>query len=854
MNPVALAVADFDGDGKPDIAVLNQSKNTVGILLNNTSSSISTSLSFATMVPYPTGLSFPTAFTVGDFNGDNKPDIAVVSSNQIAILLNQGSGIFPTTAPTPIPLPASSFASAIATADFNGDGILDLAVTLPFGPDTVEILNGKGDGTFATTTAPTFWSVGANPAAMVVANFKGQSGDGLPDIAVADDDPEGDTVALLLNGNAAPPPTASTFAQYSTIGPIDFGATQVNTTSTQTFTLTNTGTSAFMVNGFSLQGTSTAFTIASVVCNSVSVPSPFTSSITLASGGTCTINLQFLPTLNQNGYAELLVVATTTANSNASAGPGGVGQAFLLLGDGVAPFASFSNTSTGSPTQVTFGNVNVNTPVTQTVTVSNTGTGPLVLQLAIIGPLGGGFSNTQVVCNGVVLPSPTPFPITLVTGGSCTFTVQFDPTTAGPLSGTLGFADNAGVGASNLPSTSINGTFFQQVVQLSGTGVSSIGPPLPAMVTDNEMISVSDAPSFPDVFDSEMIGVTDTVMVTACEMIRVTPSSTLPAGTVGTPYSQLFTSPETGTFTWSISGDAPPGLSMNPSTGVFSGTPTSPGSFNFTVTATDSNGCTGSVGVTLNVIASSAGSTLTIITGANTSDQGLPLPVNVTLAGSLAPVTVVVTVQPGTGSGVPTGTITVTDGFTVSGTANTCTATLANGTGTCALIISVPGLPAAGSTPLTATFTPASNSNIFLTSTSAPITETITQITVCGTPPPTQSVASGQTVTFTLSTCQASDLPTVPTILVSPCPPDATCIGTITPGQNLSGISTANITITAGASNALPQSSRARGVTARRLLFAFAVLVTVLMAVQLARQNRRRLRFCMPSVSCSRWC
>ena len=601
MNPVALAVADFDGDGKPDIAVLNQSKNTVGILLNNTSSSISTSLSFATMVPYPTGLSFPTAFTVGDFNGDNKPDIAVVSSNQIAILLNQGSGIFPTTAPTPIPLPASSFASAIATADFNGDGILDLAVTLPFGPDTVEILNGKGDGTFATTTAPTFWSVGANPAAMVVANFKGQSGDGLPDIAVADDDPEGDTVALLLNGNAAPPPTASTFAQYSTIGPIDFGATQVNTTSTQTFTLTNTGTSAFMVNGFSLQGTSTAFTIASVVCNSVSVPSPFTSSITLASGGTCTINLQFLPTLNQNGYAELLVVATTTANSNASAGPGGVGQAFLLLGDGVAPFASFSNTSTGSPTQVTFGNVNVNTPVTQTVTVSNTGTGPLVLQLAIIGPLGGGFSNTQVVCNGVVLPSPTPFPITLVTGGSCTFTVQFDPTTAGPLSGTLGFADNAGVGASNLPSTSINGTFFQQVVQLSGTGVSSIGPPLPAMVTDNEMISVSDVPSFPDVFDSEMIGVTDTVMVTACEMIRVTPSSTLPAGTVGTPYSQLFTSPETGTFTWSISGDAPPGLSMNPSTGVFSGTPTSPGSFNFTVTATDSNGCTGSVVVTLNV-------------------------------------------------------------------------------------------------------------------------------------------------------------------------------------------------------------------------------------------------------------
>ena len=57
------------------------------------------------------------------------------------------------------------------------------------------------------------------------------------------------------------------------------------------------------------------------------------------------------------------------------------------------------------------------------------------------------------------------------------------------------------------------------------------------------------------------------------------------------------------------------------------------------------------------------------------------------------------------------------------------------------------------------------------------------------------------------------------------------------------GVSTANITITAGTSNAFPQSSRAPGITARRLLFAFAALVTVLMAVQLARQNRRRLRF-----------
>lgn len=841
MNPVALAVADFDGDGKPDIAVLNQSKNTVGILINNTSSSIGSGLSFATMVSYPTGLTSPVGFTVGDFNGDHKLDVAAVSSNAIAILLNEGGGVFPTTAPAPIALPPSSFASAIATADFNGDGILDLAVTLPFGPDSVEILNGKGDGTFATTTSPTFWSVGANPASMVVANFKGVNGNGLPDIAVADDDPEGDTVALLLNGAAASPPITSTFAQYSTIGPIQFGPVNVGTTFTQSLILTNTGSSSFMVNGFSLSNIDAEFTISSVVCNNSNVPAPFSAQVTLAAGGTCTINLQFLPTVNGNGHSELLTVATTTTNSNASPGPAGTGQAFLLLGDAVEPFANYS------PTTLNFSNVIENTPATQTVTVSNTGTGPLIIQIARIAP-GAGFSYTQVVCNSVTEPSPLPSPFTISPGGSCTFTVQFDPNALGALSGALGLADNAGVGESNLTSTTINATTFQQDVLLSGTGISSLPPP-PAIVTDNEMISVSDSPSFPDIFDSEVISVTDTVMVSVtgptCETIQVTPLNLVSSAIIGTPYSQQFTTVQSGTFTWSTSGIAPQGLSINAATGQFSGTPNgAAGAYHFVVTATDPNGCTGSTSVTLNVAPPTEDRTVTIITGANTNDQGLLLPVNVTLAGSLTPVTVAVQVQPASGSVIPTGTVTVTDGFTVSGTANTCIATLVGSTGTCALIISVPpsGAPTVGSTPLIATFTPTANSNIFLTSTSTPLTETISQITACGALPPAQSAAPGATATFTVSICQASDVPMVPTITVSPCPADATCIGTIVPGQNLTGVYTGTITITTGDSNVFPQSSRIPGVSSRRLLFVFGVLLTLLMALQLARQNRKRLR------------
>jgi uncharacterized repeat protein (TIGR01451 family) len=81
-----------------------------------------------------------------------------------------------------------------------------------------------------------------------------------------------------------------------------------------------------------------------------------------------------------------------------------------------------------------------------------------------------------------------------------------------------------------------------------------------------------------------------------CSTIALSPSS-LPGGTVGTPYSQTITpNGGTGPFTFTLDGSLPTGLNLNASTGEISGTPsTSSGSpFNFTLTATDANNCTGS--------------------------------------------------------------------------------------------------------------------------------------------------------------------------------------------------------------------------------------------------------------------
>ncbi|MEO8751652.1 MAG: IPTL-CTERM sorting domain-containing protein [Casimicrobiaceae bacterium] len=79
-----------------------------------------------------------------------------------------------------------------------------------------------------------------------------------------------------------------------------------------------------------------------------------------------------------------------------------------------------------------------------------------------------------------------------------------------------------------------------------------------------------------------------------CPSITVNPA-TLPPGVVGTPYSQVITaSGGTAPYTYAVSsGVLPAGLSLNPATGAITGTPTTFGTFNFTITATDANGCPG---------------------------------------------------------------------------------------------------------------------------------------------------------------------------------------------------------------------------------------------------------------------
>ncbi|MGA2737761.1 MAG: VCBS repeat-containing protein [Bryobacteraceae bacterium] len=194
-----LAVGDFNGDGKPDVAVTNPSTNTVSILLGNGDGA------FQPAVAYAAGTS-PGTLAMGDFNLDGNLDLVVNSnSNYITILLGNGDGTFA----APVHYAALEDPGSVAVGDFNGDGKPDLAVGTFGVPNFVRILLGNGDGTFQP---PTTCNAGYGPVGVTVGDF---NGDGKLDLAVVNNAPDPyitgefeDTISIVLgngDGTFQPP-------------------------------------------------------------------------------------------------------------------------------------------------------------------------------------------------------------------------------------------------------------------------------------------------------------------------------------------------------------------------------------------------------------------------------------------------------------------------------------------------------------------------------------------------------------------------------------------------------------------------------------------------------------------------
>ena len=190
-GPVSIAVGDFNGDGIPDLAVANNTGDTVSILLGKGDGS------FPTQVPYTVGNN-PISVTAGVFTANTFLDLAVanLSDNTVSILMGNGDGTFQEQAT--YSTGASPY--AVAAGDLSGKGAVDLAV-VNSGANSVTVLENppltnaenNGNGNF---TPISHYSTGTGPLAVALADF---NGDGMTDMAVLNS--AGDTVTVLLNGS-----------------------------------------------------------------------------------------------------------------------------------------------------------------------------------------------------------------------------------------------------------------------------------------------------------------------------------------------------------------------------------------------------------------------------------------------------------------------------------------------------------------------------------------------------------------------------------------------------------------------------------------------------------------------------
>jgi len=184
----------------------------VGVLLGNGDGT------FQSPVDYASGAVGTLSVAVADLNGDGKPDLVAGSYcasdgscnglGVVSVLLGNGNGTFRTA----VAYDTGGTPDSIAIGDVDGDGKPDV-VAANYTSDTVAVLLNNDDGTLQP--ASTYASAGPSPRFVAVGDV---NGDGKPDVAVTNE--EGKTVAVLLNNSVAAPTTTSL---TSSVNPVDAG-------------------------------------------------------------------------------------------------------------------------------------------------------------------------------------------------------------------------------------------------------------------------------------------------------------------------------------------------------------------------------------------------------------------------------------------------------------------------------------------------------------------------------------------------------------------------------------------------------------------------------------------------------
>jgi hypothetical protein len=340
-DPRSIAVGDFNGDGKQDLAVANFNSNNVSILRGDGAGSFSAATNF---LAAPNPFSQPFSVAVGDFNGDGKQDLAVTNlDSNLSVLLGDGAAGFGPA--TPFAVGAAPF--SVAVGDFNGDGRQDLA-TANAGSANVSVMLGKGDGGFDVVVTPL--GVGTMPFSVAVGDFNGDGNQDLTtanrdssDVSVLLGDGAGGFSAAT-NFLAAPNPFSKPFSvavgDFNGDGAQDLAVTIVDLSSVSILlgqlgpnagnfsfdTNSGVGTNPFSVavgdfNGDGKQDLATA----NLTSRNVSVllrecPPTFSiSDVTVIEGNNSTVNAVFTASLS-SASGQTVTVNYATADGTATAG------------------------------------------------------------------------------------------------------------------------------------------------------------------------------------------------------------------------------------------------------------------------------------------------------------------------------------------------------------------------------------------------------------------------------------------------------------------------------------------------------------------------------------------------------
>jgi hypothetical protein len=383
-SPSPALIGDLNGDGIPDLFALNPFGYTV--LLGNGDGTFS-SKSIAAFNP-------PSLYdaTLGDFNGDGIPDVVImdgVPDDSLIVFLGKGDGTF-TEQSTTIPVGAAP--QRIESADLNGDGILDLAVSIsgvinPPGGE-IQVFLGNGNGTF--NPALLIPDTAALPYIPLFLSMRDFNSDGIPDIFVANWTylNLGSTTADIFLNQLSQTATASlsgvciagtgahqvqanysgdaTYASSSS-SPIALNASQVATTivvtsatatvaygqaATLTATVTSAngipgGTVSFMNSG-ALLGTATLNASGKATLTTTALPAG-ADAITVSYGGNCPFAASTSSTTIQVGQAPLSVTVANASRTYGTANPTFTGSVSGLIGSDSVTVIYTTTAVTSSP-------------------------------------------------------------------------------------------------------------------------------------------------------------------------------------------------------------------------------------------------------------------------------------------------------------------------------------------------------------------------------------------------------------------------------------------------------------------------------------------------------------------------